>query len=55
MSDIKQLKIQKKKIAKIKIQNFEFEAPHTKFSTLTRIFWLKYSSTSYYSHLHYRA
>ena len=48
-------KKKKKKTDKIKIKNFEFEAPHTKFSTLTRIFWLKYISTSYYSHLHYRA
>ena len=45
----------KKKNCQNKNSNFEFEAPHTKFSTLTRIFWLKYISTSYYSHLHYRA
>ena len=54
MWKIEQLKIQKKEkilFTKTKIQNFEFEAPHThKISILTGIFWLKRISASHYNH-----
>ena len=43
-------KLKKKLFGKIKIQNFEFEAPTQKFPTLTGIFWLNYISKSYYKH-----
>ena len=41
MWKIEQLKIKKKLLAKIKIQNFEFEAPHIKRFSINWDFWAK--------------
>ena len=41
MWKIGQLKIKKKLLEKIKIQNFEFEAPHIKRFSINWNFWAK--------------